>query len=225
MSNPVWDIETGADTERALKIIPDFDPSEVKVGNLKPENAAAKIAEAQANHQANWLDKAALRPETGRVLAIGILDSEGENLLHINNAADPATAESLIIETFWDTFDKTYKANGQLWAGYNSNSFDLPFLIIRSRILGVRVPPDLRNGRYFNNRMFLDLMDEWLLGRNRNEVKCSLGYVAKALNVGEKSGDGKDFAATYAANPAAALEYLSHDLKLTKGVGEKLGAL
>lgn len=220
--NIVFDIETGADTDRAMKIMPAFDPNEVKCGNLGPEKAAAKIKEAESNHQSDWIDKAALRPETGRVIAIGTIDSDGkEILIHLNEVG----SEDKVLSSFWDAFKKSQETTGAVWAGWNIFGFDLPFLILRSRILGVPVPPNLRNGRYFDNRKFIDLMDEWILGRMRGEVKASLGYVAQALGVGEKSGSGKDFAATYATNTAAALEYLSHDLTLTKAVGTKLGAL
>src|SRR5204863_2335824 len=42
--------------------------------NLKdPEKIAAKLAEAEANHKSNFLDKAALCATTGRVLAIGLI--------------------------------------------------------------------------------------------------------------------------------------------------------
>jgi hypothetical protein len=67
----IFDIETGADVPRAMALLPEFDESDVAVGNLKdPQKIAAKIVNRRENHQKNWLEKAALLPETGMVLAI-----------------------------------------------------------------------------------------------------------------------------------------------------------
>lgn len=214
----IFDLESGPDTERAKAAMPPFDPAEVKVGNLGPEKAAEKIAAAKASHETDWLDKAALRPETGTILAIGIVEGIKATILHVKESK----SEANMLKTFWMMLGESQETNA-LWAGWNILQFDLPFLVLRSRILGVQVPNGLRAGRYWSNSMFVDLMEEWLCGRNRNEVKCSLGYVAKALGVGEKSGDGSDFAVAYHRNPEKALDYLRNDLKLTSGVAEILG--
>ena len=212
-----FDLETSPDREKALAIIPPFLESDVKIGNLGPEKAAEKIAAAKASHEADWLDRAALKPECAIILAIGI-QGDKTTILHVKESK----SEAAMLKTFWDIFTDSQKTNAQ-WAGWNILQFDLPFLVLRSRILGVQVPNGLRTGRYWSNSIFIDLMDEWLCGRNKNDVKCSLGYVAKALGVGEKSGDGSDFAVAYHRNPEKALDYLRNDLKLTAGVAEILG--
>jgi len=203
----VFDIETAPDTERAKAAMPAFSAEDVKVGNLGAEKAAEKIAAAKASHETDWIDKAALRPECGTILAIGIL-GEKETILHVKESK----SEASMLKTFWDVFSESRKDSAQ-WAGWNINQFDLPFLTLRSRMLGVTVPAGLRNGRYWSNSIFIDLMDEWLCGRNKNDVKCSLGYVAKALGVGEKNGEGSEFSVSYHRN----------DIKLTAGVGRILG--
>lgn len=214
-----YDIESAPDRQRALALIPEFDPSEIKVGNLKdPDKIREKIESARATHEADWLAKAALRPEVAICLAIGIQHGDETTILHVNGNG----GEESIIKTFWMMLEES-RAGTPTWAGFCSNIFDLPFLTIRSIILGIPVPPRLRHGRYWNNDIFVDLQDEWLMGRNRQETKASLGYVASALGVGEKSGDGKDFAATYAQDEAKALAYLRNDIALTAGVGAKLG--
>lgn len=82
MQTIVFDVETGPLAEGELSaLLPPFDPAEVKTGNLKdPDKIAAKIAEAEANHRRDFVDKAALDPLTGRVVAIGVLvfDVRGE---------------------------------------------------------------------------------------------------------------------------------------------------
>lgn len=71
-----FDIETGPLPETELAaMVPAFDPAEVKTGNLKDrDKVAAKIAEAEANHRREFIERAALDPLTGRVLAIGLLN-------------------------------------------------------------------------------------------------------------------------------------------------------
>ncbi len=220
----VMDIETGKDLPRAVELMPPFDESEVKVGNLKDEDKIrAKQSDRRTSYEKSWLEDAALRPETGHVLAIGLLPTRTEDEYLIFHAHESSEAD--IILSFWDFLESTHAATGQAFTGFAIFHFDLPFLIIRSRILGVPVPINLRVGRYFNQTRFIDLQEEWLCGRSRNDTRSSLDYVAKALGVGEKSGDGANFENLYTVNPAAALAYLKHDLFLAKGVARKLGLI
>ena len=217
----IFDIETGADPLRARALMPSFDEAEVKLGNLKdPEKIAAKIEEERASHESDWLEKAALRPETGQVLAIGIIPQAGSgHIFHIHQNSEEET-----ILAFWDFFDLTRLNGGGLWVGHNILQFDIPFLVIRSRILGLRVPANLRHGRYFSPLLFCDTMDEWLLGR-RGNCNCKLDHVAKSLGCGAKNGNGAEFAALYETDESAALEYLRNDLAITAAVAQKLGVV
>ena len=68
------DIETGP-TKNALSY---FSRKDVKLGNLKdPNKIEAKLAEAEDE----FLDKAALSPITGKVLAVGLTDGAVHELL------------------------------------------------------------------------------------------------------------------------------------------------
>ncbi|HWI60040.1 MAG TPA: hypothetical protein VNZ22_22630, partial [Bacillota bacterium] len=66
MKTIFFDIETGAlPAAEIANLMPAFDPTEVKTGNLKdPDKIAAKLAEAEANHRRDFLDRAALDPLT-----------------------------------------------------------------------------------------------------------------------------------------------------------------
>ena len=220
----VFDIETGADLERSRALMPPFDESEVKTGNIKDEDKIrTKHTERRLAHERSWLESSALRPETGHVLAIGALATRKEEaplFFHVHQ-----TNEADVLQSFWEFLESTEQATGQKFIGFAIFHFDLPFLIIRSRILGVRVPISLRVGRYFNATRFIDLQEEWLTGRSRNDTKCSLDYVAKALGVGEKTGTGDAFESLYSTNEAQALAYLENDLTLAKGVARKLGLI
>lgn len=219
----IFDIETGKDPERSRALMPPFDEAEVKVGNMKdPDKISAKQSDRRQAHERSWLNDSALRPETGHVLAIGLLPTRTEDplILHVHQ-----TSEADILQSFWDFLESTQQTTGQAFTGFAIYHFDLPFLIIRSRILGIAVPLGLRVGRYFDARRFTDLQEEWLLGRSRNDTKASLDYVAKALGVGEKVGHGSEFESLYSASEAQALAYLKNDLDLAKGIARKLGLI
>jgi Predicted 3'-5' exonuclease related to the exonuclease domain of PolB len=219
----IFDIETAADPARAKLLLPAFEEKDVAVGNIKdPEKIREKIAARRISHEANWLEEAALRPETGRVLAIGVLPHQDDPaiIFHLHESD-----ELDVLHNFWDFLESSQRMNGRPFIGWSIFHFDLPYLIIRSRILGVAVPPLLRQGRFFSPTRFIDLQDEWLLGRPRSEVPHSLDYVARALGCGGKSGEGKDFGALYAVDEAAALAYLRNDLLITRAVADKLKLL
>lgn len=224
MSTPapmLFDLESAADLEACDRLMPVFDPNEVKCGNLKDAvKIAEKIEEARSSHESNWREKAALRPETGTILAIGFYHPDlGISINTVKNM----NGEKDLIQDFWERSAKYHKDTGEPMAGWWSSGFDLPYIIIRSRILGIRVPSDIRKGRYFNSSKFIDLMDDWLLGRQRTEVKCSLDHVAKSLGVEGKSGSGRDFGEKFSRNYEEAVNYLYQDMVVTKEVARKLG--
>jgi predicted PolB exonuclease-like 3'-5' exonuclease len=208
----VFDIETGPEVEAVLAAMePEFSaPSNFK----DPDKIAEKI-EAQ---RAAWRDKAALCATTGRVLAIGtMLDDEVELLV-----VDPEEgfSEADLLEAFWQR-----AAPDGIWRhliGFNSNRFDIPFLIRRSYKLGVDVPYGALNGRYLNSR-FIDLMESWKLGDYQASI--TLDRLAKHLGVGAKNGDGAHFADLLEQDRAAALDYLRNDIQMTAAVARKLGVL
>ena len=212
-----FDIETASLTEAELAaMLPPFDPTQVKAGNLGPEKAAAKIAEAEAAHRREFFDRAALDPMTGRVLAIGVLYPHSREFIVV---ADDD--EASLLREFWNlTRGEMGRINTMI--GFNSNQFDLPFLIRRSWKHRVPVPFGIRRGRYWSEHA-VDLRDDWQLGDR--QARGSLDAVAKHLGVGAKNGDGKDFARLWQTDRAKAIEYLRNDVELTARVAEVLGAI
>jgi hypothetical protein len=218
MKTIVFDIETGALPEaELLAVMPAFDPADVKTGNIKdPDKVAAKIAEAEANHRREFIERAALDPLTGRVLAIGLdcgPDEEPELLFGPN--------EPKLLEAFWSRIRGEY-ARLHTLVGFNITQFDLPFLIRRSWKHHVPVPFGLRRGRYWGDCV-VDLRDWWQLGDR--QARGSLDSIAKHLGVGSKTGSGADFAGLLLNNPQAAAAYLVRDLELTRAVAVRLGAV
>ena len=218
MQTIFYDIETGPLPESELAaLLPPFDPMEVKTGNLKdPDKVAAKVAEAEANHRRDFFEKAALDPLTGRVVAIGLLYPDSGEFVVIGHDDEAAT-----LREFWETTKGEMGRINEM-VGFNSNAFDLPFLIRRSWRHRVPVPFGIRRGRYWSDEM-VDLRDAWQLGDR--QARGSLDTIAKHLGVGAKNGSGADFAALWQSDREKATEYLRNDLQLTARVAEALGVV
>lgn len=254
----LFDIETAPRPEDEIAdLLPEFDdskhkhpgtfnPLDVKLGNIKDESKKAEkiekcrnehqeklekyetdLANAIVQHKADQLSRAALSAITGRIIAIGVYDPTRKRTAIIHN--DESEAEMLI--NWWTIYDQG-RSKGEAFVGYNIAGFDVPFLIQRSRILGVDVPRGIydRTGKYLQEH-FRDLMTIWSCGVYGANVKLDL--VAKALGVGGKmTGEdgkpitGKDFAKLWFGGEesrAKAIEYLTNDLLMTAGVAAKLG--
>lgn len=208
----VFDIETGPEVDEVLSAMePDF----AAPANFKDPQ---KIAEKIDSQRTAWREKAALCATSGRVLAIGIMLSDELSLLVVNEAESFGEAE--LLKAFWEL-----AAPNGMWrhlVGFNSNRFDIPFLIRRSYKLGVAVPFGALNGRYLNPR-FIDLMDTWRLGDFQASI--SLDRLARHLGVGAKNGNGAFFATLLDEDREAALDYLRNDMAMTVAVARKLGVL
>ena len=220
MQTIVFDIETGPLPETdLLKMLPPFDPAEVKTGNLKdPAKIAEKLAEAEANHRRDFFERAALDPITGRVIAIGVLaDGQRADSFFIIGHDD----EARMLTEFWELVRGEM---GRIHAliGFNIFNFDLPFLIRRSWKHRVPVPFGLRRGRYWCDQL-VDLRDAWQLGDR--QAKGSLDAIARHLGVGAKNGDGKAFAELWRTDRKSAEAYLRNDVELTAKVAAALGVV
>lgn len=225
MNKPVviFDIETGPlPADELAAAIPPFDPSSVKVGNTKdPEKIAAKIAEAQAEYEANAVERAALDPLTGRVLEIGYFHVR-EQEYDLDRSDGSKASEKKLLVSFWAATKFAFDGSANL-VGHNIHGFDLPFLIQRSWLLGAPVPPLselLQRGRYWRE-CFVDTMQLWACGKYNSFT--GLDRLTKAFGLGGKNGSGADFAKLWESDPKAAEAYLRKDLDLTYQVAKKLG--
>ena len=208
----VFDIETGPEVDAVLCAM---EPEFSAPANFKDP---VKIAEKIEAQRAAWRERAALCATTGRVLAIGMMLNDVVELLVVD--AEQGVSEGDLLTAFWQV-----AAPEGIWrhlVGFNSNRFDIPFLIRRSYKLGVAVPYGALNGRYLNAR-FIDLMEAWKLGDFQASI--SLDRLAKHLGVGAKNGNGAHFAALLQEDRAAALDYLRNDIAMTVAVARKLGVV
>jgi hypothetical protein len=242
METIVFDIETGPLPEtELLAMLPAFDPAEVKTGNIKdPEKVAAKIAEAEANHRRDFVERAALDPLTGRVVAIGVMtfDARGEDGPDFKAGQFSILGHEDEAQTLREFWELTRGDMGRMhpMIGFNIFTFDLPFLFRRSWKHRIAVPFGLRRGRYWGDQL-VDLRDTWQLGDR--QARGSLDSIARHLGVGAKcvpvaapqangplSGKqitGADFAGLWKNDRTSAEAYLRNDLELTAKVADALG--
>jgi DNA polymerase elongation subunit (family B) len=214
-ANPtiVFDIETGALPFGEL-VIPAFNPADVKLGNTKdPDKIAERIRQAEENHVTDYIKNAALDALSGQVLCIGYrLDRNEPAIL-----SSDADGEAAMLRQWWELLDAWERHTRII--GFNIKAFDLPFLIKRSWKHRVTVPYWIRNGRYWND-LIVDLREVWQLGDNR--AHGSLGAISRHLGLGEKTGNGADFANLWKTNRQAAIDYCLQDVKLTQQVADVL---
>lgn len=256
METMIFDIETGPLPRDVILhrvgAFPDFvdrpfDPGSVKFGNIKdPVKMRAKVDEARARHELGrdeWkiakeeyeraaIDKAALSPVTGQVVAIGTmvvdgLDNEGseewkDSIVGIGDEATGPKGSTMgegdILNGFWLEYQDYDRI-----IGHNIFGFDLPFLIRRSWMLGVDVPKNVLDKDRYWNPVFVDTMTRWSCG-SRDYV--SLDTLAKIAGHDGKNGSGADFARLWFGTPEErqqAKEYLENDLEMTFRVAEMMG--
>ena len=260
MKSLIFDIETGAEPDDVLETLftfdetkvenysllgKEFDPNEVKVGNMKDAGKiAAKIEEsrqkfesAKASVDENietarakaWLEfkeKAALSPRTGRILAMGWIDSESSNYAYefISDNAVAPTSEKELIENFLEIADAKISQPGML-VGHNIVGFDLPFLIRRGLKYGIKIPWTIKNAiTSYRPTNLIDTMREWQMG-NRGESFITLDALAAFFGCRRKTGSGADFAKQFFGTPEErehALDYLKNDVLITAEVVIKM---
>lgn len=209
-----FDIETAPLDEEYLRAI----APEIKApSNYKNQESIDKYVLAKF---AEWIESAALSATTGRVVAVGIARDDNEpELLMSSDAAD----EYDIITFFWQAITDERGVIINDIIGHNSNRFDLPFLIRRSWILGLHVPPTVltrSRGRLYLNEHFKDTMDAWACG---TLDKISLDSMAKSFGLGAKNGDGALFYKTLLEDKGAAAKYLINDVRMTRACAVRMG--
>ena len=214
-ANPtiIFDIETSALPFGELAI-PAFNPADVKLGNTKdPDKIAERIRQAEENHVTDYIKNAALDALSGQVLCIGYRLERDEPAI----LSSDADGEAAMLRQWWELLN-TWERQPRL-IGFNIKAFDLPFLIKRSWKHRITPPYWIRHGRYWND-LIVDLREVWQLGDNR--AHGSLGAISRHLGLGEKAGNGADFANLWKTNRQAAIDYCLQDVKLTQQVADVL---
>jgi len=132
-------------------------------------------AGSEAEYQADLStlkDGLGFSPLTGEIVVIGVLDCEknkgavyfqapGEKIEETeeNGIKFKQVSEEEMLDSFW-TVAKSY----QEFISFNGRAFDVPFLMVRSAIRGIRPSKDLMSNRYLNSQKYdskhIDLLDQ-----------------------------------------------------------------
>lgn len=244
-----FDIECRPDpaaVEKFTKPYPEFSEATVKYGNAKKLELRAEIlAQAKADHEAGFQPywekahaDAALSPFTGQIVVIGLVTHNGPQKVLEGT-------EREVLEAFWYEYTGQAQAVTKFvfWSGQANpaKGFDIDYIVTRSRILGVPVPPTIRKGRYYSDRI-VDLAAEFLL--YDREKYCSLSNAADLMGLFQEFPDlkpknketdlctGENWHRWYDGNmddatgPAqqrqVALSYLGNDLNLLHRIANRL---
>jgi len=218
----ILDVETLAmpEAEIRAKLSP-FDPNKVKLGVLKdPDKIRAKIAEAEAEHGNEEVRFGALHATTGTLAIVGFRQGEGVKQYHVGEMTEPQIIEAAFVNIL-AAFDK-----GVIVSGFFIKGFDLPFLVQRAWLLGVKVPTRIFNAfkpRYPWSENIVCLQEVWLAGSGAQfGTRVSLATVLRELGLPSKSGSGADFGALWASDQRAALQYNADDLAVEMQLAERL---
>jgi len=262
MKHLIFDIETAPEPDDVLErlftfdesavknyrlLTLDFDPGDVKIGNLKdPAKIEAKIEAARLKFTMDkaavtdqietarseaWLifrDRAALSPLTGRVLAIGRWNPEMPNgyVDCIQDGTEPVP-ENVLIDNFLSMADAVLSDGGSL-VGHNIIGFDLPFLLRRGLKYGIRPPKTITNAlAQYRPSNLIDTMREWQFG-NRYEGFVKLDQLAAFFGTRRKTGDGADFHKKFFGTSEERLEalaYCRNDVVMTAEIAAKMGLI
>jgi len=187
-----------------------------------------KVEDARIKQFSKFRDGAALKAETGKVLAIGYFNNriqidgrcEQDQLLKFWDVASEVTDRGNRMIGF-NIFGQRFQPNSEKDIRFG----DLPFIVRRSWILGLSFPLEKFFDGHYWSRTFVDILEVWRVGRYGDLI--SLDRLAKALKVGSKPDgiSGKDFARLWEENRNQAKAYLANDLKMTRACAERLGCL
>ena len=136
---------------------------------LRRDNAGEDEVEARRK---DMVERFSLDPTTGKVICIGLLDTEsGQERTLVNKE------ETRLLASFWEYLSESPP---ELFVTFNGKSFDFPFLNIRSAVC--RVPPSMRLPiRRYTAHPHLDLR-EALAGGDRHR-RGSLDYFCAVFGI------------------------------------------
>ncbi len=211
MKKLYWDIETeGLPFEQVAKLMPEFEAP----GNIKDPD---KIKAAIEGKKQDWLGGLALKAITGKIVAVTCVLDDSEPLMKTGE-------EKVLIENTVNMLCDVLHNNDAAYA-WNGSGFDLPFLCQRAAVYSIpafaKLTTNVR-GRFYWREELIDPKMVWS-NYSPDHTGTSLKSVALALGVGEKTGNGKDFAALLKTNPAEAERYALDDVRLLRGIVQRMG--
>lgn len=221
----VFDIET-APIPNAADFLepPDLDDIEAPSNYKDTEKIAAYIADAKvkrvAKHAKDCAEKAALDWNVGRIVAIG-LQTESMDAPQVA-IAETEKREREMLFWLWETLSTRRPV-----VGFNIRSFDVPYCIQRSRLLGL-VPPRLSLAR-FDNHDLCDLFDLLTFSDTQDTkvMRHTLGRFAQRFGVPhDDSIHGSEIPGLVAAGQWSEIEaHVTADVQTCVALAEHLGVV
>lgn len=159
-----------------------------------------KSAESEQD-QKTIIEQLGLSPTTGQVVVIGILNPDtNKGAVFINSDKNHnqqieedieifSGTEKEILEKFWQTAN-----HYNYFISFNGRGFDVPFLMIRSAIYGIKPTKNLMSNRYTSLQKYeaihIDLFDQ-LSSYGASRFKFSgLHFYTKAFGIKSPKEDG-----------------------------------
>lgn len=202
MTRLFFDIETRADPE-AVQYLPEPRPPK----NYKD---AEKIEQWIMNKQVELLEKAALDPDTGNIVAVAIrrgvaADIKAREIVGKYDADD----EGELLRWFWDELGNL----GGYSCGYNILGFDLPFILRRSFALAVlpSLMPSLARYQTEPSTDLFGILYNWSPGGKGLKFVCERYGIPNTLPElhGGQVGD---------MDAATLKKYVANDVRLVSGL-------
>jgi len=212
MKHIVFDIETiPQDETKLLALAPEF----VAPANLKDP---AKIEAAIARKRADYLADAALNWKTAEIVLIGAGDDTGIQSF-------TAGTEKELVGNFLTVLGDAL-ADGVAVGGHNVKGFDLPMLVNRARVHGLKIPMTLLRfwkGRPTWHESVFDTLE--LLSFGRSFEGNGVEEVARVLGLPPKLGNGRDFPLMWRADREGALAYNRRDVEIEIEIARICGCI
>ena len=210
MKHLVFDIESiPQDSSLLLARAPEF----TAAANLKdPEKIAASIAKKKADYLAD----AALNWKTAEVVLIGA--GEDDEIQSFT-----ANTEKELIGDFLELMGSAL-GDGVVIGGHNIKAFDLPMLVNRARVHGLKVPRNVlsfwRGRPQWHDNIF-DTLE--ILSFGKSFEGNGVDEVARVFGLPPKLGHGGDFPLLWRADMAAAIAYNRRDVEVEIGIARACG--
>ena len=212
MKHIVFDIETiPQDEAKLLALAPEF----TAPANLKdPE----KIAAAIARKRADYLADAAVNWKTAEVVLIGAGDDAEIQSLNANT-------EKELIGNFLGMLDAALW-DGVAVGGHNVKGFDLPMLVNRARVHGLKVPANVLTfwkGRPQWADNIFDTLE--ILSFGKSFDGNGVDDVARVFGLPPKLGHGGDFPMLWRADRDGAIAYNRRDVEIEIEIARICGVI
>lgn len=216
----IFDIETVPNVGLPKELIPQFDPLEVKTGNLKdPEKIKEKIHAEREEFENGLIKKMSVNTNLNRVLSIAwILFDDMKPDQPTDGCLVDMEGDKEILKTFLKGYDHTTMK----LVGWNSKGFDIP--TIRKRMLFHKIDHAGFQIEHYNELTApyrngsIDLMLDW-----DREHFTKLNDAALYLGVGMKQDTGADIYEYYrTGNKEKIIEHNVSDVELTFKVFKRL---